>query len=210
MYLNEHRRYPAPALIVMTGETTPKFLAFPLLNTLSPYLDYPLLAETTSLEDLPDVVQCPFAQDIAEPTIRGPIPLPGGAVLLSGYAYSARLNEVVVANGAVLQRDRVPTARGGRRGVIWSDDVSWYAGSGLAFAPPGPPVWAYFHLRPNVKLAGIGLENPLACRGQHRAWTDGSVEWLPGEMLDTDLARRDTAASFAAGPTASRNMYFWF
>ena len=210
MYLNEHRRYPAAPVIVMTGETTPKFITFTLLNALSPYLDYPILPETTRLAELPEVVQCPFAQDLEEPQIRGPIPLPGGAVVLSGYLYSARLNEVAAAQGAVIHMDHVPNAKGVRRGVIWSDDVSWYAGSGLAFAPPGPPVWAYFHLRPNVKLAGIGLENPAACRGQHRAWTDGSVEWFPGEMLDVDPAHRATAASYAAGPAAARNQYFWF
>ena len=170
-----------------------------------------LASATVALSEVPAVVQCPFAQeDFDDPMVRGPIPLPGGPVFLSGYQYTARLDEVSASLGAALQPARIARAKGNHRGVIWADDVAWYSGSGLAFVPPGAAVWAYFHHKKQPNFKAPGLADTTALRGQHRAWSDGSVEWVPGEMIDLDLTRRDSAASFANGPSGGRFSYYWF
>jgi hypothetical protein len=56
-------------------------------------------------------------------------------------------------------------------------------------------------------LGGVAEPRTL---GVHRAWSDGSVVWTPGAMLDFDPARRNETAAFASGPEGRRYGYDWF
>src|SRR5207237_2561802 len=89
MYQLDHHAYPPIDQLAVLGEVVPHLIPYSLLNQLAPYLGYPELTNTTGLADLPPVVQCPFAEDFDQPKIRGPVPLPGGLVVNTGYQYTA-------------------------------------------------------------------------------------------------------------------------
>ena len=46
--------------------------------------------------------------------------------------------------------------------------------------------------------------------GQHRAWSDGSVEWVAGSEIDGDVTRRESTASYKIGPPGNWYSYAWF
>ena len=85
MYLNDEHRYPPPPYVPVQGDVICHFIPYSLLNQLGRYLAQPQLADSASLDDISKVVQCPFAQDFDIALIRGPIPLPTGTVVNTGY-----------------------------------------------------------------------------------------------------------------------------
>ena len=212
MYLGEHKVYPAPAYVPAQGTVIPHFVPVSLLNDLSRYLSYATLSDTLTVDQLPLVTACPFRLEYDLQPARQAIPLPGGAVFLTGYQYTAALEGAHNPRGCVIRRERVSDARGRRRGVLWSDALAWYAGSGMVILPPGPPQWAYFHFTGgNVPYNGFGAGHVDALHGQHRAWSDGSVEWVGARDMTLDLSRRDETATYKFGDGAGAFFgYFWF
>jgi type II secretory pathway pseudopilin PulG len=212
MYLGEHRRYPPAPFIDVQGAAFPHLIRLSLLNELAPYVHGPAIDEQAFLQQLPAVMRCPFREEWQAPNFDASIPLPGGAIILTGYQYTAALDAAEnAAAGRVLKLPRVPDARGRRRGVLWSDALSWYSGSGVVFLPAGsPPVWGYFHFTRGVNWAGTGMADTSTLDGQHRAWSDGSVEWVPAGSLDLRLDHRDDTASYAVGAGGAYYAYYWF
>jgi prepilin-type N-terminal cleavage/methylation domain-containing protein len=212
-YQLDHRQFPHPDSTAIMGEVIPHMIGYPLLNALAPYLNHRELPETAGLGDLPPVAQCPFAEDFDQPNIRGPIPLPGGPFVNIGYQYTVGLDELRNAHGVVLRPGHVASVRGNRRGVVWSDEVGWYAGSGVPFLPPGDASYAYLHVASGFAYNGVGLSDTAPLLGQHRAWSDGSVEWV--KAAEMDLAPADEGPNSSGpsyklsfGPMAST--YAWF
>jgi prepilin-type N-terminal cleavage/methylation domain-containing protein len=211
-YQLDQRAFPHPNSTALVGEVIPHIISLPLLNGLAPYLNHRELPDTARLGDLPAVAQCPFAEDFEQPYIRGPIPMPGGPFVNLGYQYTVGLDELPARHGVVLRPGHVASLRCNRRGVVWSDEVAWYAGSGLPF-PPGEPSYAFFHLASGTTYNGLGFANTAPLLGQHRAWSDGSVEWVKaGEM---DLAPADEGPN-GGGPSyklafgTAAAAYAWF
>jgi prepilin-type N-terminal cleavage/methylation domain-containing protein len=212
-YQLDHRALPDANATAVMGEVIPHLIAYPLLNALAPYLNCRELHETDGLGDLPPVDQCPFAEEFEQPYIRGPVPLPGGPFVNIGYQYTAGLDELHGGHGVVLRPAHVASLRGNRRGVVWSDEVGWYGGSGIPFFPPGQPSYAYLHLASGVAYNGVGFSDAAPLLGQHRAWSDGSVEWVKRSEMDlapSDVGRNGDGPSYkiSFGPAAA--VYAWF
>ena len=211
MYQNEYRVYPPPQVLPISGDVSPQFIHFALINQLAPYLHTAALPDTAAIGELPAVVQCPFAQDYDLPQLRGPGVFPDTVLVITGYQYTARLDEPGNRTGVINHAGRPARAKGNNRGVLWSDELCWYAGSGIPFLPPGPPSWAYLHQsRGRLLYNGLGFADTAALRGQHRAWTDGSVEWVLADLMNLKLDDRETAAAYQVGPRGGGFYYFWF
>ena len=224
MFLDEHKSFPKspqqatkdPLTGVISVKRSPHLIDTVLLNELAPYLKYPEVDAATSVTSLPPFVQCPFVEE--EEASRGPVRLelePDVATYFTGYVYLARLEEPPVAPtsslasvapsllpalpiplpilhaGTILKPKRAATAKDRARAVLWADDVYRTEERG--------GYWRYSHGR-NEKPGPL----PLTHRdhkdlvGQHRAYTDGSVEWVGagGEGLNVAAPLLDLSATF--------------
>jgi competence protein ComGC len=212
MYQLDHRAFPRPEANAVMGEVIPHFIHLSLLNALAPYLGHRDLPESAAVDELADVVQCPFAQDFDQPSIRGPFAFPGGVVMNVGYQYTAGLDEMH-NSGVVLRAGRVPALRGQRRGVVWSDELMWYGGGGLPFLPPAEPCYAYLHVASAIPNNGLGLTDTRPLLGQHRGWSDGSVEWVKASEIDlepADAGRNGNGPAYKLGTGLTASVYVWF
>jgi type II secretory pathway pseudopilin PulG len=105
--------------------------------------------------------------------------------------------------GIVLQPGRsAQSPAGDPRAVLWADDVH------LTAAPPAG-YWRYVHATRRSPPGPVPFSylDSAGCRGQHRSYIDGSVEWIPGENLglDADFHVDDVTASYRLGAG-----YWWF
>jgi len=84
--------------------------------------------------------------------------------------------------------------------VLWADDVH------LTAAPPAG-YWQYPHVKRRVAPGPLPSSylDPSGCRGQHRSYIDGSVEWINGADLGLDPKVADATASYRLGAG-----YWWF
>jgi type II secretory pathway pseudopilin PulG len=210
MYLQEFRTYPPPCVIQVQGDCFPHVLPVVLLNQLHPYLGLAELPAIPAESEVPEVVQCPFFIDFEFPAIHQAFPFPGQTALMTGYQYTGGLAQTPDPRGTVIPPAVVPNNRGRHRGVLWSDALAWEGGNGIVFVPPGVASWAYFHFSGNTAFNGVGLVDPASLRGQHRAFSDGSVEYRPAALIDTDLSTRDRNASYKTGPSTGGLAYYWF
>lgn len=189
----------------------PQQISTTLLNQLRPYLKFPEVEPATAVEQLPPFVQCPFAEDLL--VDRGPtVSLfdSGVATYYTGYAYLARLEErpkvpphavanglstlislPVIDAGTLLKPKRSAAAKDKRRAVLWADHVyrSDEAGG----------FWQYTHARratPGPRP--LTFKDHVGLVGQHRGFTDSSVEWVPvGQPgLEVDKKQHDKTAAF--------------
>jgi type II secretory pathway pseudopilin PulG len=160
----------------------------------------------------------------------GPLPLPssrkssqpgtlGGGATVPATAIGVSRDRIVAAAslpgkpapapGSVLHPDRA-AAKMSDNGVLWADDVFLSA--------PGGGHWRFAHARYGAAPGPFALTYaaPGACLGQHRAYADGHVVWLPAEHLGLAAADVtavgipttspvDAAASYRAGSS-----YWWF
>jgi len=117
---------------------------------------------------------------------------------------------------AVVLRPQRAARQVGDPAVLWADDVYF-----ASVAEGG--YWRFAHARPGAAPAKAPLTyaDPAACLGQHRAYSDGKVDWMPADQLELrsapDTARIETmttatatspldaAASYKAG-----SEYWWF
>lgn len=201
------------------SNAVPHQLELRLLNQLSLYLRYPSIEAGASASQLPVNVQCPFVEEIA--VDRGPTlatTAVGGAEYYTGYMYLAGLEQyainrstedVTVESGTtslavLLKPGRAARARESRRAVIWADDLH------LTLAPNVG--WQYAH--PFTSR----MAQAMAFAGQHRAFTDGSVEWHPKEKLDISfnpekekvLPRRGRKKLREAASYVVSDTYYWW
>jgi prepilin-type N-terminal cleavage/methylation domain-containing protein len=216
MYSDDEKVYP-PALQhgeidalgrIVVGHK-PHQVSTTLLNQLRPYLKFPEVTAATEASKLPPFVQCPFTEE--KEVDRGPVVSmlePHVATYYTGYAYLARLEEQpvmppvtgpvtmmlpvpVIDAGHLLQPNRCAAAKDKRRAVLWADHVyrSEQAGG----------FWQYTHARsPRPGPLPLTYKDHAGLVGQHRAFTDASVEWVgagePG--LDVGSPQLDKTAAF--------------
>lgn len=213
-YREDHGRFPQAQ-----SRAIPHQIELRLVNQLAPYLCYPTVEAEDPASRLPLNVQCPFVEEIE--TERGPTTADvdaGGAEYYTGYMYLAGLEQFAINKSAdemnvesgtssvavLLKPTRAARARESRRAVIWADDLH------LTLSPQMG--WHYAH--PYVSW----MPQAMAFAGQHRAFTDASVEWHPKEKLDIqfDLEKEKEnpgrgrkklreAASFVVSDT-----YYWW
>jgi prepilin-type N-terminal cleavage/methylation domain-containing protein len=84
LYLHDYRAYPERAYVPLQDDVLPNIIPLKLLNRLGRYLGYGELDEALQLWQVPPIVQCPFAEQMDAATVRGPVPLPGGTVVVTG------------------------------------------------------------------------------------------------------------------------------
>lgn len=121
----------------------------------------------------PKWINCPMAADsgLAEGVVLG-----GG--LYTGYAYYGGLEQCsMVTNGfaSVVNPGQAADARNTRRGVLWTDVLD-------EFATSDARRFEFFHVRRRVHYPDFRFHAD-ELDGIHRAWSDGSVEWVPGRRF---------------------------
>jgi prepilin-type N-terminal cleavage/methylation domain-containing protein len=201
MYLNENRFYPPPNYNPAAGSILPNQLQDQLINLLSPYFKSSLVAGTETVPALPKMFVCPVRTEVE--AFNSPFTGTGPVYWFSGYDYNGWLKDTPTNLGMVIQSGRAVDSRGKDYGILWSDTVArstFY----------GPPTWIYFHMNHNMTFNGIGAADISGLDGQNRAATDGSVEWVPGKMIDGAAADINTAATYKVGPPGGYYSYSWF
>lgn len=225
VYRSEFHDYPKlgpgrdalPSVIAsLVSLPQPQEIEAPFLNSLARYLNVPAIGASVGSADLPPLFQCPMFED-AEPAARDALPpvTYSAPTYYTGYAYVGRVDEQPSSlplglRIEVLRAERPATRRNSGAGVLWADDVHWsLTGSGAC--------WTYGH-----KCAGatgvrpgpvpLSFDSPAALGGQHRAYADGHVEWIPLRqmnisLLDPILHYRDSSgATVRIDPL----YYLWF
>lgn len=138
------------------------------------------------------------------------------AKLVPGDALGRQVAQVVgppLPTTATVLRPGRAAAKAGDPGTLWADDVSLGTSSNGVY-------WRFAH--PRHGAAGgpetLSYANPRGCLGQHRAYAEGRVEWVPAEQLGLGggeaqaegmttkaASPLDAAASYKAG-----SGYWWF
>jgi DNA-binding CsgD family transcriptional regulator/type II secretory pathway pseudopilin PulG len=203
IYHDEHRVYPLAEFSPMFMAVMPNQIQDRLINDLSPELRQAAVSGTESIERLPPVFVCPVRAELE--VYRSPFvdPVPGPVYWFTGYDYDGWVADTRNNLGVALNRQHCGPGNGTKRCVLWADTVS----RSTFF---GTPTWVYFHLKGNTHFNGIGPADTAALLGQHRAWSDGSVEWLVGSQIDPDPAHLNAAASYKAGVPGNYFCYWWF
>jgi prepilin-type N-terminal cleavage/methylation domain-containing protein len=200
MYLNERKQYPAAPCDPTLGDVYPEHMQVRLLNDLVPYLKYREIKPTDTMRTLPNVFKSPARESFA--INMGPQTI-GATFWITGFNYYARLDDPPNAHGVLIQPKRAARARGGTRGMLFSDALSW--SNSL-----GPGTYTFFHFRGSRGFNGVGAGHAQSVLGQHRAWSDGSVEWINGTDIDFDPAHFETTASYKIGVPGNYWSYYWF
>jgi prepilin-type N-terminal cleavage/methylation domain-containing protein len=203
MYQNDNRSFPLAPYNPLAGSVFPNQLQVRLINELSRYLSYPLVTDASKLGELPRIWRCPFRDEVEVYLDPFPGTTNQNAYWFTGFDYHGWLKETTPNFAVVLKPQRVPRCRGGTRGVLWSDTV----GRSTFF---GAPTWIYFHTKGDTRYNGIGAGDASALVGQHRAWSDGSVEWVDRSDIDANPAHLDEAASYKVGFPGNYYSYSWF
>jgi hypothetical protein len=175
------------------------------LNVLQPYLAIPKLDAAVEPGDLPHVLQSPTVEDaddgarqtVTEFTFSKP-------ALYTGYAYCVRPKDATLSPAVkLLKRDDVASPREDGRRVIWADDVHW---SMADYA------WSFSHAVPHAKPGQRPLtySERKGLLGQHRAFSDGSVEWVNSAEIDLEINGKSGSADKKASLSVSDLFFFWF
>ncbi len=210
LYLGDHGEYPEPLFNSLYGDTFPGDVQSRLINELRPYLTFPaVVTDATPDTQLPSMIMNPIAE--ASDQSKGPITINSGPeehYWYTGFGYYARLNEGPhVRHGTILLPDRTVGAHGISRGVLWADVVlTQDAGAGWYYTHiwsgrVSPWTGAYSALDPSWWTDARGL------KGQHVAWSDGSVEWRSASQMRVDP---NNAYGTAAYEVADFQYPFWF
>ncbi len=132
----------------------------------------------------------------------------------TGYAYFGGVDAAAAASSTtgrilstlglrveVLRPGRAASRRNPAAGVLWADDVHWTASGGARGRTR-----TRWRGRPRSHVAHARQRKGLA--GQHRAYSDGRVEWVPAAEvgLDDQPDQRTSNASLRIEPL----YYYWF
>jgi prepilin-type N-terminal cleavage/methylation domain-containing protein len=179
------------------------------LNLLHRYLAFPPLDQwNTTPADLPHVVQCPTVEDADDEARVNPSDFTlARPALYTGFAYCVRPKDGTQVPGVrVLRPARVASPTAGNdsaQSVVWADDVQWSVPE-LA--------WRFAHGVPRAEQgpSRLTFAQPRGLLGQHRAYADGSVEWVNGTEVDLDLSGSATAPIDKASIDVFGMFFFWF
>jgi prepilin-type N-terminal cleavage/methylation domain-containing protein len=197
---------PPPASV---SQILPHQMQQRLLNDLQPYLKYHPIADSLPAVQLPPNVQCPDVEDIAEGRELVSLIDPSLVAYYTGYAYcyiDPRGDSLVQTSVILKPAKVVNSAIPNPRGVLWADDLHW------SLVPI--PHWSYAHAKQKAKKP-TGSKTPpcsfaeaRSVQGQHRAYADGSVEWVPSNKIKLDLVPtidQDGGATYRVAA-----LYFWW
>ena len=171
VYSHESGELPSPNPFV------PSTLSVARLTALASELRMPIppgpAASWPRRASQPKWINCPMAADsgLAEGVVLG-----GG--LYTGYAYFGGIEQSsMVTNGfaSVLNPGQAADRRNTRRGVLWTDVLD-------EFATTDARRFEFFHVRRRVRYPDFRF-HAEELDGIHRAWSDGSVEWVPGRRF---------------------------
>jgi prepilin-type N-terminal cleavage/methylation domain-containing protein len=203
LYHDGHRAYPAANYNPMFGAVMPNQIQDRLINDLAPELRYGRVSGSETLDQLPKILVCPVRAEVEVYQTALTDPVPGPVYWFTGYDYYGWIAQTEHNAGVALSPSHCGHGNGTKRSVLWADTIA----RSTAF---GTPTWVYFHLKGNTHFNGIGPGDTTALLGQHRAWSDGSVEWVPVSAIDPDPAHLDSAASYKAGTPGNYFCYWWF
>lgn len=215
LYLNEFREYPEAPLMTSMGAAAPSGITIELLNELGRQLKWtptfidpaaPAAALPT-LEQLPKVAVCPFRLRVGVFETVDTTGY-GRPIWITGYQYTARLNEGPPnVFGHALQPKAGAQRRGTGRGTIWADQIAFLAVGGQDSG------YGYFHFRGSLSFNPNGgtVRDYRPLTGQHRAFDDGSVEWRAGSEIPLERATMDQTAPYkVALPGNAIVLWYWF
>lgn len=194
MYLNEHKHYPDASSIPAFNAPVPCTVRENVLNAIGPYLSWPILKGSETVDQLPALAVCNVR--LQHEVLYDPYPPNAFGIdfWLTGYGYAAGVMDPRGAAATAIRPDRIVDRRGKRRGVVWGDYL-------ILLSTPGSRGWAYYHMvgGHSVDAATMTVPNPVNYNGHHSGWSDGSVEWLPRGAVSLDAADADSAATYRAG-----------
>ncbi len=207
MYLNDQRHYPYQSSMPALGGALPLAIQAPVLNAIGPYLSWQPVLATQNIRELPALSVCNLRAEVDAMLEPYPPAAFGAPFWNTGYSYCGALLSMgqVSGTGKALIPQRVADLRGNRRGVLWSDNMVLMESGG---APIG---WGYFHIKGghHVEPVFLTIVDPVSYRGHHRAWSDGSVEWLPRGSFSLTPADAETTAAYRVG-TAGLMVYIYY
>lgn len=171
MYADEHRELPPPHPLVPSTISVERLAGIASALRLEvpegPAATWPRRASQ------PRWINCPFATRSGQ--AEG-IALGGG--LYTGYAYFGGLEDSsMVTNqlATVIHPGQAADRKNSGRGVLWTDVLD-------EFAMDDPRRFEFFHARQRVRYEDFRFF-AAQLDGIHRAWSDGSVEWVPAGAL---------------------------
>jgi prepilin-type N-terminal cleavage/methylation domain-containing protein len=171
LYCNDHGQLPG------TIDYIPSSITVARLTQLAQSMGVTVPAGAASAwpkrAQQPRWINCPLA---VESGMAEGVTLGGG--LYTGYAYLGGMEQSpMVTNGfaTVVHPGMAADLKNTRRGVLWADILD-------EFATSDTRRFEYFHVRTPVRYAEFVFPADQL-DGIHRAWSDGSVEWVPGRRL---------------------------
>jgi prepilin-type N-terminal cleavage/methylation domain-containing protein len=192
IYAGDHGRLPLPNEFVPSTTTVDRLTqiagALGMSVPAGPVASWPRRAGQPRWFNCPMAVDSGYAEGVTL-----------GAGIYTGYAYVGALEDskmVAMGFASLAHPEHLADARNLRRGVLWIDVLD-------EFVMDDSRRFEFFHTRqrtryPDFRFPAAELE------GIHRAWSDGSVEWLPQRQLDlTGTASRDLQIRHLLG-----NYYF--
>lgn len=172
MYLDDHGRFPPPNDFVPSSTTVARLkqMASSLGLTVpeGPASSWPKRMAQPRWFNCPMAVDSGYAEGVT---------LGGG--LYTGYGYVGGLEaSTMVTSGfaTLLHPEHLADARNSRRGVLWVDVLD-------EFVMADARRFEFFHVRQRTKYPDFRF-HASELDGIHRAWSDGSVEWLTAKRLN--------------------------
>ncbi|TLD69175.1 prepilin-type N-terminal cleavage/methylation domain-containing protein [Phragmitibacter flavus] len=172
LYYGDHGIFPAVEGLI------PSTISAARLQAMGEYINMPVPEGKVSTwprrAQQPDWYNCPAAREsgYAEGMTAG-----GG--VYTGYMYLGGLEEsqLILSGMAKLTNPKHTAPRNNlRRGVLWCDILSEFRGA-------GERRFECFHSQRGVRHPDFRFEE-REIEGMNRAWSDGSVEWLPRQQLN--------------------------
>jgi len=206
MYLNEQRVMPVPPSLLAFGGPVPIAMDERLLDDVGRYLKWPDITPSMAVGDLPKLALCERRVDL-------PILLEystgfGNPYWNTGYSYCAGLAETGGLGVTILAKDRIADRKGKRRGVVWADNLLLLYAGGVSAG------WAYYHIDGSHEIdpTFVTVPKPTSYRGHHRAWNDGSVDYLTRGMIKLDDTNPDANAAYRidAPPAVGLRLYHYW
>ncbi len=172
IYFNDHGRLPLPNDFVPSSTTVARLSQMAASLGLSvpsgPAFSWPKRAAQPRWFNCPMAAASGYAEGVT---------LGGG--LYTGYAYVGGLENSAMVNSGfatLLHPEHLADAGNTRRGVIWLDVLD-------EFIMAEDRRFEFFHARQRTRYPDFRFF-PSELDGIHRAWSDGSVEWLPAKRLN--------------------------
>jgi prepilin-type N-terminal cleavage/methylation domain-containing protein len=206
VYFNQNRAYPIPRSMPAFGGPVPLAQSEQVLSALGAVMRWKPLDYSMPVDALPEAVCCPLRLNAEILMDAYPASAFGEEFWNTGYSYCAGMLDVGSPYAAELIPQRVSRLRGNRRGVLWADNLILLEIGG---APSGYAYWHYKGVH-QINQATVTVINPSSLRGHHRAWTDGSVEWLPAGTFDLNHSAANKSASYRVAGPLGLTLYCYF